>query len=260
MFNLSISIGIIIILLAFFAEYIDSSLGMGYGTSLTPILLFMGFEPLQIVPAILLSETFTGLLASITHALFGNVSFKLRDTNTKLSLHLKIALLLALCGIIGTVAAVYIAINISSFYLKLYISILTLIIGLYILLNRHKQHIFSFRRILILGLLASFNKGISGGGYGPVITGGQILAGVNGKSAIAITSLAEGLTCLVGFLFYLNSNVYIDFSIAPYLLIGAILSVPLSGLTIKKINDQHLKKFIGYSIVLLGCWCLFNLL
>jgi hypothetical protein len=29
---------------------------------------------------------------------------------------------------------------------------------------------------------------MSGGGYGPVVTGGQLLSGVNGKNAIAITS------------------------------------------------------------------------
>ena len=38
------------------AEYIDSTLGMGYGTSLTPILLLLGYSPAQVVPAVLFSE------------------------------------------------------------------------------------------------------------------------------------------------------------------------------------------------------------
>ena len=42
-----------IVPLAFVCEFIDSTLGMGYGTSLTPILLLMGLEPLQVVPAVL---------------------------------------------------------------------------------------------------------------------------------------------------------------------------------------------------------------
>jgi len=45
---------ILLMPLAFVCEFIDSSLGMGYGTSLTPILLLMGFHPLQVVPAVLL--------------------------------------------------------------------------------------------------------------------------------------------------------------------------------------------------------------
>ena len=50
--NLSIGLGISIFLAAFIAEYFDSSLGMGYGTTLTPVLLFMGYTPMQIVPAV----------------------------------------------------------------------------------------------------------------------------------------------------------------------------------------------------------------
>ena len=50
--------------LAFVCEFIDSSLGMGYGTSLTPLLLLMGFEPMQVVPAVLFSEFVSGFTAA----------------------------------------------------------------------------------------------------------------------------------------------------------------------------------------------------
>jgi len=40
--------------------------------------------------------------------------------------------------------------------------------------------------------------GLSGGGYGPLVTSGQVIFGVPAKSAVAITSLAEGITCLAG--------------------------------------------------------------
>ena len=52
-------------------------------------------------------------------------------------------------------------------------------------------------RLPRLGLWASLNKGLSGGGYGPLVCGGQLLAGMNEKEAIGITSLAEGLVCVV---------------------------------------------------------------
>ena len=44
-----------VFLVALFCEYVDSSLGMGYGSTLTPLLLLAGFSPLQIVPCVLLS-------------------------------------------------------------------------------------------------------------------------------------------------------------------------------------------------------------
>ena len=62
-----LTVGIWIALLAFVAEYVDSTLGMGYGTTLTPVLLAFGYEPMQVVPAVLLSELFTGLLAGLAH-------------------------------------------------------------------------------------------------------------------------------------------------------------------------------------------------
>ncbi len=53
-FSLPMEVGLFIILFAFAAEYTDSTLGIGYGTSLTPILLVLGFSPLEVVPVVLL--------------------------------------------------------------------------------------------------------------------------------------------------------------------------------------------------------------
>lgn len=259
MFQLSIEIGLLVFFAALVAEYFDSSLGMGYGTSLTPILLLMGFSPLQVVPMILLAELVSGLFAAFSHTKLGNVNFKIKDNRDGTSNHLKVALLLALCSVVGTVIAVLIAINISQFHLKLYIGVLISLIGLYIILNGKKIHPFSWKRIIGLGVVASFNKGLSGGGYGPVVTGGQILAGISGKNAVAITSLAEGITCIVGFLLYLSTSNEMDYTLAPYLLLGAIVSVPFSALTIKITNEKRLKKVIGWVTLFLGLFTLYKI-
>ena len=262
---------IIIVFIAFWCEYMDSTLGMGYGTTLTPVLLLFGFSPLQIVPAILLSELVTGLLAGFFHHREGNVNFKPETTNFSLimnqlkslgyvesfkrgvPLHLKVALLLAICSILGTVVAVLIAVNISKFWLTLYIGCLVLSMGFVILLTLNKNYGFSWKKIVSLGLIASFNKGMSGGGYGPVVTGGQILSGVEAKSAIGITSLAEGMTCIVGVITYLLvAQKTIDWRLAPVIIAGAVCSVPFTAKTVKKINTKYLNTAIGILTVILG--------
>ena len=81
-----IHLSIVIIVLAFVCEYIDSSLGMGYGTTLTPLLLIMGYNPLQIVPAILLSELFTGLSAAFFHHKLKNSNFKIGALDLKVAI------------------------------------------------------------------------------------------------------------------------------------------------------------------------------
>ncbi len=240
-------ISLLILLFAFICEYIDSSLGMGYGTTLTPLLLIMGYRPLQVVPAVLLSELVTGLTAAFLHHRFKNSNFKLKSTDTK------IALIMAGCSVVGTLAAIVIALNLPILYVKLYISLLVLTMGVIILVTLNRKFLFSWKKIVSLGLLASFIKGISGGGYGPVVTSGQILSGVNMKNAIGITSLAEGLTCLVGVIaYFLFTNHTIEWDLAPSLVLGALLSVPLAAYTVKKFKGKHLRTVVGWATLALG--------
>ncbi|MCD6515882.1 MAG: sulfite exporter TauE/SafE family protein [Candidatus Aminicenantes bacterium] len=238
---------IFIIVLAFVCEYIDSSLGMGYGTTLTPILLIMGYNPLQIVPAVLLSELITGVSAAFFHHRFKNANFKIGTVDTKT------VMVLAGCSIVGTIVAVFAALALPKFYIKLYIGILVFTMGLLILINLNRTFKFSWLKISSLGMLAAFNKGISGGGYGPLVTSGQILSGVNSKNAIGITSLSEGLTCLVGVITYLIfTNHTIGWQLAPSLVLGAILSVPFAAYTVKKVKNMRLKLIVGIATLVLG--------
>ena len=93
---------------------------------------------------------------------------------------------------------------------------------------------------------------MSGGGYGPVVTGGQILSGVKGNNAVGITSLAEGLTCVVGVIIFILSPETVNWNLAPSLIIGAILSVPFSALVVKKMPTRTLKIIIGLITLVLG--------
>ena len=243
---LGLQIFLALIILAFFCELIDSSLGMGYGTTLTPIMMIMGFGPLAVVPSILLSELITGITAGLAHHKVGNVCFK------RGSPHLKICQVLTICSILGATLAVILAINIPKLWLKTYIGLIVLGMGIIILLTLNKEYKFSWKKITGLGLIAAFNKGMSGGGYGPVVTGGQILSGVKGNNAIGITSLAEGLTCIVGVLVFIVSPEAINWNLAPSLIIGALLSVPFSTFIVKKLSTKPLKIAIGTLTLILG--------
>lgn len=270
-FELSLGLAVGMIVFAFICEYMDSTLGMGYGTTLTPALLIMGYEPLQVVPVVLISELISGLLAGVLHHKEGNVNFKpkaidllaivsefkplgyIKIIKKAIPKHLKVALILAACSIIGTVGAVFVAVNVPKLWIKLYIGFLVLSMGITILICFNKSFRFSWKKIVGLGLLASFNKGVSGGGYGPVVTSGQILSGVDGKSAVGITSLAEGLTCAVGIMTYiLISKNPLDLQLAPFIIMGAVLSVPFSVKSVRKINEKWLKLAIAILTIVLG--------
>ena len=245
--------GIFLLVIAFILEYFDATLGMGYGTALTPVLLIIGLEPLEVVPAVLISAVVAGLFASVAHHKVGNVNF--RDPRTH-----KIVLLLIACSIIGAVVAVFVAVNISTFYLTLYIGLLVTLMGILILWKRNAAASFSRTKILLVGIVAAFNKGLSGGGYGPLVTSGQILSGVDGKKAIGVTTLTEGVTCIVAAgLFILMETPQINWELAGILSLGAVLSVPLSAFTVKRIKIEGMTTLIGGATVLLGLVTLFEL-
>ena len=239
-----------IILLAFVCELVDSTLGMGYGTTLTPLLLILGYDPIVIVPAVLFSEFLTGISAGFFHHEFGNVDLRPGSQASK------VAAVLTVFGIVGVVFAVVIAVNLPAYIVKLYIGLLVLSMGILILLKRDHKSAFSWRRIAGLGLLAAFNKGISGGGYGPVVTSGQVLSGIRGRTAVAIASMAEGVTSFVGVGIYLAIGTPFPWQLAPSLLIGALLSVPLSAYFVSRIPSGRLTLIIGGFTTMVGGYTL----
>ncbi|MBI3963642.1 MAG: sulfite exporter TauE/SafE family protein [Candidatus Kerfeldbacteria bacterium] len=258
---------ILIALLAFVCEFVDSSLGMGYGTTLTPLLLLLGYEPMQVVPVVLTSEIITGLVAAAVHHRYGNAHLDFRNSDhvarqqSRLgrwtgylprSRDALVALMLSVFSILGAAFAVIVAVNLSAFAVSLYIAILVIAIGAYILIRHRHTMAFRWPRIIGLGTLAAFNKGISGGGYGPIVTGGQILAGVDGKAAIAIASFSEAIASIAGVTVYVLSGRAIDWVLAPYLIVGAVLSVPLAGLAVRKMDTKRLAFVIGIICLILG--------
>lgn len=259
--------------LAFVCEFIDSTLGMGYGTTLTPVLLLMGYGPAQIVPAVLLSELATGGFAAFMHHRAGNAFFDFRNTPEhrivkrmgKLgylprSRDARIVWVLGVCSLVGAVGASLVAVSIPAFHLKLVIGTIVTGMGILILVRHRAAPVFSWKRITGLGVVAAFNKGLSGGGYGPLVTSGQILSGVATKSAVAVTSMAESFTCLVGVLAYLLNGAAVDWKVAPLLTLGAVLSVPFSAGAVRRMKVGKFTLIVGAGTVILGLLTLYNLL
>lgn len=253
LFNPTPLIAFTICLMALLCEYVDSSLGMGYGTTLTPLLLFMGFPPLQIIPAVLCSEFVTGIFAGILHHRYGNIDFK---TNKKIRYT---TFLLSICGIVGVVIATILAVSISQLLLTIIIAIIILAMSIVILSTINYQINYRPRNIIILGVISAFNKGMSGGGYGPLVTSGQMVSGISPKHAIAITSVAEGIVCFVGLSMYYFLIGSICWTLCLPLMIGAIASVPIAAFTVKKLSTKTLKYGVGFSTSLLGLLMLVKL-
>lgn len=239
---------------ALFCEYMDSSLGMGYGTTLTPALLVAGFAPLQIVPCILLSEFITGLAAALMHHHDGNVDL-LGDKEARTA-----ALTLSILSAVGAIAAVLLSLQVPGAWRKGIIGAIILLAGLTTLLTAGRRLRYRTSHLIGLGALAAFNKGLSGGGYGPLVTAGQVVSGLSPKKAVAITSLAESLTCLVGLAAYVVLKGDLDWTLALPLTLGAVLSVPMATLTVRRLSESVIRMSVGTVTCVLGLFTLGRLL
>lgn len=239
---------------AMVCEFVDSTLGMGYGTILTPLLMLAGFTPLQIVPAVLASECLTGFAGGLMHHRDGNVDF-LRNAQTRI-----VTVCLVLLTILGVWAAVAVASHIPKFWLSLFIALMVLVIGLFIVATADRQLRLRPAHLLGLGMIAAFNKGMSGGGYGPLVTSGQIVCGMSSKHAVAITALGEGITCLAGVFAYFWSGHGIDWSLAIPMCSGALVAVPMATLAVRLWPEARMRGAVGGITVILGIVALFNLL
>lgn len=237
---------VIVTVSGFVMEVVDATIGMGYGTILTPVLLMMGFDPLQIIPAVLISQLMGGLLVGFFHHKFKNVNFAIGGK------HLRTAIVLGVLSAAGAVASVLVAISLPKFYLSLYIGLLATILGLVVLATRSKKYSFSWPKMMVIGLLAAFNKGLSGGGYGPIVTAGQIMSGVSEKSAVSITSLSEALVSLTAVFTYILTRGSVDWILTFCLVVSVSFSAPIAAFIVKRTESGKLKVLIGVATFLLG--------
>jgi len=237
---------LLLIVPAFLTAMIDIVFGMGFGLTLTPILLLLGFPPHEIVPALLFSSLMGNIFSSIFNHKFKNVDFSL------CSKHFNMSMLIGILGIAGSFIGASISIGISNFYLSLYIGLLIVGLGLFLLLNKKMKASFSWLKLVFLSLFGSFNKGISGSGFGPIVTTGMIIMDVNEKAAVSIQTFSELFVSISGFLTFILAGSQISWNLVLPLSVGVISSTPLAAFVVHKFESKTLRNAIAMVTVVLG--------
>jgi uncharacterized membrane protein YfcA len=256
-----------VMLLAFVFETMDSAAGMGFGTALSPVLLLVfGFDPLAVVPVLLISESITGVLSGWMHNEFENVAVSLsrpvNDETKAVGLITGVAAL----GTIVSVLLAYFAIQFDSAIINAYVTVLVFVMAVVALFREHFRPAadaeYRPRRLVGFAALAGFNKGIGGGGFGPVTTIGQLYSGVYEKAAAAISSLSEGLASLVGIITYFAieaAGADLNFMLLPSILTGSFLAAVVAPYSVRVIPNRIYRYIIpGYAIAI-GVFLLYSL-
>jgi len=244
----------ILIFVAALCEFIDSGLGMMYGTILSPLLIILGYSPQEVVPSILFSQAIGGMIATIGHNRCKNADFSIKSED------FKIASVIYFMGIISVVAGALIGVKIPKEWLQIYIGVLVAIMGLIVILRKNFK--FSWTKVIGIGMLSAFNKALSGGGYGPLVASGLIISGREGKKAIGTTDFAEAPICITAFFAWaVLKHHFPTMDLLIPLTIGAMIGGSLGPYALSKFkSNQLVTTIVGWMAMILGVLCALNIL
>ena len=256
----------LVIILAFLFETMDSCAGMGFGTGLAPLLFILGYEPLQVVPILLISEAITGFTAGFFHQEFENAKFNLKKPINK---ETRVMLNIAIFGCLAIIISVfltYYAIKVDKTIIQTYVAILVLAMGLIAIIKlKYKSTTYKPKLLTFFSALAGFNKGIGAGGYGPVVMLGQIFSGIYEKTATAIVSFAEGIVSVAGVAAFVlvpvisNQPIEIDFILLPSVFTGGFIAAMISPYMVRVLPNKLWKIVIPTYALAIGIYVLVKL-
>ncbi|MBN1157093.1 sulfite exporter TauE/SafE family protein [Candidatus Woesearchaeota archaeon] len=251
-----------VVVLSLFFGFMDAAAGMGFGTAMTPLLLIIGFNLKQIVPALMIQQAIAGLADGFLDKKFKNVDWRFKP----MSETVKLWLIISVSGsitIFFSVNAVYSWLRISEVWIKIYVAFLLLGMGIFSLFKLRKKVLYRPWRMLFYSVLASFNKGVGGGGYGSVITIGGMLSGVQVKSMLAITALSEGTISAIasGVWFYLMfSGLTLDFMLLPSMMLATIFYAVAAPYAIRVLPSKMWRFFVPVYCCIVAAICFWKIM
>ena len=93
----------------------------------------------------------------------------------------------------------------------------------------------------------------TGGGFGPVVCGGQIVSGIDPRTAIAITSIAEAVVSLGGTISGVMAEGWFEWNLGAPMIVGSILSVLPAVWITKHIKLEDLDILVAVLCLGFGC-------
>lgn len=255
---------VVFLIIGFFAQFIDGTVGMGYGAFSGSILIGMGVMPALASASIHTAEIFVSLFSGVSHLKFGNVR---KDWLR----------LLVIPGVIGGAAGAYFVASIPGAAIKPFIASFLLVLGIVILYrfvpkrasSPSKLSIvlsnprFSSRKIVGLGLVASFLDALGGGGWGPIATPGLILTeNEEPRKVIGTVNLAEffiTIAIAVTFFIALGTEEY-NWHVIGMLLLGGAIAAPVAAYLCKRLPPRILGILVGAALIVYNLRTLLTIL
>ena len=239
---------LIIFLFALIAELIDGGIAMGYGVSLTTLLLSIGIGTAVASASVHMAEVFTTLFSGLSHFKLGNFDKK-------------IFAFLAIPGVIGGVLGAYGAVKFQdASSIRPIISGILLVLGTLIVVKfiekkemlEHEYERPRIRHLAPLGFVAAFVDALGGGGWGPITTPTLIMNNAHPKQVIGSVNFAEFFVTLAISITFFLALPKIDLAIVVPMIIGGLIAAPIAARITKKLPHRTVGIMVGVLIMLLS--------
>jgi uncharacterized membrane protein YfcA len=250
---------IIYAIIGFLAQFINGSIGMGYGVTSTTFLLSLGIIPAIASSSVHLSGIFTSLISGAAHQKIGNV----KKENV---------LPLAASGSIGGIMGAYVLVFTPVPPLKIIVVAILLILGCLVfykftlngaLVKVEKK---SKRNLLVLGFIGAFVDAIGGGGWGPIVTSTLILNHSEPQEVVGSVNFARFFvttTITITFIILLGLSGF-NWILVAALILGGLIAAPISVLLCKKFLHRDTRKrfgqLVGFGLILLSLFTHFKII
>jgi hypothetical protein len=237
------------IVVGFFAQIIDGSLGMAYGVSSNTFLLSLGIPPAAASASVHMAEVVTTGVSGISHWRLGNIDKNLIKR-------------LLIPGVVGGVIGAYLLTSIPGDIIKPFISAYLLIMGIIILvkaLQKNQEHREVTSHLSILGLIGGFFDAVGGGGWGPIVTTTLVARGKHPRFAIGSVNFSEFFVTLaesITFVLTLSFGKYWQTILG--LLIGGVIAAPMAAFMAKKLPSKAIMILVGVLIIVLSLRTILN--
>ena len=225
------------------AEVVAGSMGMGYGVICTTVLLILNIPPVSISASIHTAETFTSAAGAFSHYKYGNINWKLAKS---------LAIPGAIGAILGAIALIIVH-HKSPAFIKPAMALYTFYLGVKILFNAFKTKTAEKKEINIpvLATTGGFIDSFGGGGWGPLVTGTFIKNGRTPRYVIGSSSFAKFVLTFASAFTFIVGGGFGQWKIILGLLIGGVVTAPLSALLTTKLKTKNM--FIAVGVVIIMC-------
>jgi len=241
---------IIFIIVGFFAQIIDGSLGMAYGVISTTFLLSIGIPPHLASASVHTAEIFTSATSGLSHLWFGNFDKKLLKK-------------LLIPGIIGGVLGAYILTTVPGKMIKPFVAFYLIVMGLIILrkaLKKIQEKRAETKLIPLLAVVGGFLDAIGGGGWGTIVTSTIIARGYTPRFVIGSVNIAEFFITVAQSATFFVTIGLVHWQIIVGLIIGGVLVAPLSAYVCKRIPSRALMIMVGVLVITLSIRTIYKVL